>query len=72
MVLTGDAAIAERAIRLRDEGKVEESRALLRTIPLDPGVALGIKELDGLDALLSGGWNLTAAEAFFGKEFLEH
>jgi hypothetical protein len=75
MELTGTAAIAHKSMELRKQGKVEEARALLKTIPLSPGVAWSIKRLDGitgLQELRDEGYNLTAVEAQFGKDWFTH
>jgi hypothetical protein len=72
MELTGEAAIAHRALELRNQGKVDESRALLRTIPLSPAIAESIKHLEGaagVKRLLTGGYNLSEVEAAFGKDW---
>jgi hypothetical protein len=64
--------IAHEALELRMQGKVEESRAMLKLIPISPGVAYAIKRREGLDALLARGYNLSEVEAKFGKEWLQH
>ncbi|MDR0910348.1 MAG: hypothetical protein LBM77_11355 [Spirochaetaceae bacterium] len=64
--------IAHESMELRMQGKVEEAREMLKLIPISPGVAYAIKRREGLDALLSRGYNLSEVEAKFGKEWLQH
>ena len=64
------AAILVKSFELRDAGKEAEAHALLATIPMPPYLAKVTKEKWGADALVQGGWNLSAAEEQFGQGWL--
>jgi hypothetical protein len=58
------------AYLLKKAGKIEEAKALEKTIPFQPWAAAFIKKYVGLDDLLSLNLNLAEAEKEYGKEFL--
>jgi len=59
-----------KAFALEDEGKKEEADRLLKTIPIPAYLVKILKEQFGIDYLISGGYNLSEAEAEFGQEWL--
>ena len=64
------ADITMKAFALEDEGKKEEADRLLKTIPIPAYLVKILKEQFGIDYLISGGYNLSEAEAEFGQEWL--
>jgi hypothetical protein len=65
------AAIFRRSMALKEAGKLEEAEAVWRTIPLPAYLAKVSKEKWGLgEHLAKSGWNLSEAEAEFGKDWL--
>jgi hypothetical protein len=72
MTLHEELEISRKAFALRDAGKVEEARAMAKTIPMSPWMAKVFKEKKGLDFLLGMGWNMSAVEDAYGKEWLKH
>ena len=64
------AAIMMKSIELLDDGKEAESHALLATIPMPPYLAKVAKEKIGADFLIKAGYNLSDAEAAFGRDWL--
>jgi hypothetical protein len=62
--------ISLRAYELRDEGKIEEARALEKTIPMPPWAAEVFKKRMGLEYLLGMGWNMEDVVAAYGQEWL--
>ena len=62
--------ILMEVVRLKKEGKEAESEALMRTIPLRPEFAQDIKDVYGADFLIEHGYNISEAEAKFGKDWL--
>jgi hypothetical protein len=65
-----ELAIALRAVELRKQGKVEESMALQKQLPLPPYLAMFGKKYFGAECLIKTGWNLSAAEEEFGPDWL--
>jgi len=65
-----EIAIGLKAIELRKQGKVEESMALQKQLPLPPYLAQIIKDYFGADNLVKSGWNLSAAEAEYGPGWI--
>jgi len=63
-------AVMMQVVALRNAGKVEESRALAKTMPIPPFLAKFAKEHGQTDYLKSSGWNLAEAEAAFGQDWL--
>jgi len=73
MTMEEETAIALKAFELRDQGKREECDRMLRQIPLQPYLAKFIKdhmEYFGEDFFEKYGWNLAAAEAEYGPDWL--
>jgi hypothetical protein len=62
--------IAYQATMLKQAGDEEGYRRLLRTAPMPPYLAKVFKEKVGADFLIDGGYNLSEAEAEFGKDWL--
>lgn len=56
---------------LREEGKFDEARALAKTIPITPSIAMIWKKYVGVESLKESGWNMSEAEARFGKDWLD-
>jgi hypothetical protein len=59
-----------QAIDLKHAGKIEEAKALDRSVPFAPWAAEFIKKYVGLDALLAADLNLAEVEEKYGKEWL--
>jgi hypothetical protein len=70
MTLDEKLAISCKAAELRKAGDEEGASRLLRTAPMPPYLAKVAKEKIGADFLINGGWNLSEAEAEFGKDWL--
>ncbi|GHU75228.1 hypothetical protein FACS189461_1070 [Spirochaetia bacterium] len=70
MTLHEELVILNRAIELRKQGKEEEAMCLTKTIPLEPWLAKHLKDCVGVDYLRQSGWNLSAAEAEYGQDWL--
>ena len=64
------AAIMMKVFDLQEQGKEAEAHALQATIPLPPFLAKIAKEKSGVDFLIKAGYNLSEAEAAFGKDWL--
>jgi len=71
MSVSEKLAISNKAIALKKAGNLDAHDRLMKTIPLPPYIAKVTKEKEGLDALLSSGWNLSEVEAEFGAEWLK-
>ena len=63
----GDTAY--RAALLSKSGDEEGATRLLISIPMPPYLAKIFKEKVGIDFLVNGGWNLSEAEAEFGRDW---
>jgi len=63
-------AIAIRSAELREAGDEEGASRLIRTAPMPPYLAKIYKEKVGVEELIKSGWNLSEAEAEFGKDWL--
>jgi hypothetical protein len=72
MTLDEEFEISRKSWELDEAGKVEEARALYKTIPMAPWMAKVFKDRMGLDFLLGMGWNMSAVEATYGKDWLKH
>jgi hypothetical protein len=70
MTLDEKLAISNKAFDLLDAGDKEGFSRLIRTAPMPPYLAKIFKEKVGADFLINGGWNLSEAEAEFGKDWL--
>jgi hypothetical protein len=70
-----ESQIAHKANELFRQGKDDEAREMLKMIPIAPGVAWGIKRLDGvagLQELIAEGYDMSEVEARFGKDWLSY
>ena len=63
-------AISYKACMLSKAGDEEGFMRLTKTIPMPPWLAKIMKEKVGADYLLNSGWNLSEAEAEFGRDWL--
>jgi len=70
MTLDEKLAISNKALDLLDAGDREGYIRLMKTSPMPPYIAKVIKEKVGLDYLINSGWNLSEAEAEFGRDWL--
>lgn len=70
MTLDEKLAISSKAAILRKNGDREGANRLLKTAPMPPFLAKIMKEKMGPDFLITGGWNLSEAEAEFGPGWL--
>jgi hypothetical protein len=70
MTLDEKLAISNRAVDLYDAGDEEGFSRLIRTAPMPPYLAKVAKKTMGANFLIEGGWNLSEAEAEFGKDWL--
>ncbi len=62
---------SNKAFELKEAGDNEGYSRLIRSIPMPPYLAKVMKEKLGKDFILSGGWNLSEAEAEFGTGWLD-
>jgi len=70
MTLDEKLAIGCKAAELWDAGDEEGYIRLMKTAPIPPYIAKVIKEKVGADFLINEGWNLSEAEAEFGRDWL--
>jgi hypothetical protein len=70
MTLDEKLAISNKAFRLMDAGDEEGGIRLMKTAPLPPYLAKIYKEKIGVKQLIESGWNLSEAEAEFGRDWL--
>ena len=70
MTLDEKLAISVRACTLWNAGDKEGFSRVIRTAPMPPYLAKIYKEKIGVKELLESGWNLSEAEAEFGKDWL--
>jgi hypothetical protein len=71
MTLDEECALMERVLALESAGKKAEADVLLRhQYPMPPYLAKFAKSHLGADFLVKGGFNLSEAEAEFGKDWL--
>jgi hypothetical protein len=70
MTLDEKLKIACKSAELRKAGDEEGVSRLLRTAPLTAYLAKIYKEKVGVKELIESGWNLSEAEAEFGKDWL--
>ena len=52
------------------DGRYEDAAAIVKKMPLPAPVAKAAKETFGADVLLTGGYDLSEAEAEYGKNWL--
>jgi hypothetical protein len=62
--------ISDKAKEARRRGDLEECYRLLRQIPLEPWLAKAAKEVLGKEFMLEYGFDLSKAEAAYGKDWL--
>jgi hypothetical protein len=65
-----EAEIIEKSLEADARGDREESCRLLKQLPLEPWLAKAGKEVCGKDFLLENGFDLSKAEAAYGKDWL--
>jgi hypothetical protein len=70
MTLAEKLDISNKALDLLDAGDREGYTRLIRTAPMPPYLAKIYKEKVGVEQLIKGGWNLSEAEAEFGRDWL--
>jgi len=70
MTFEEEIAISLKSLELEKQGKLEESIALQKSLPLAPYLAKIGKDYFGAECLIKTGWNLSAAEAEFGPGWL--
>jgi hypothetical protein len=70
MSLHDKLALGVKAIELKKQGKLEEAMRIEKSIPLPPYLAKWAKKRIGADFLINQGWNLSEAEAEYGKDWL--
>lgn len=56
--------------KLDAEGRKEEAIKVGKSIPLAPHLAMALKEVCGADYVITEGFNLSEAEAKYGKGWL--
>jgi hypothetical protein len=71
MTLHDELQLRRKAGELQDAGKEEEAMRLSMSIPLSPWMAEWYKKYIGVEYLRNSGWNLSAAEAEFGIDWLD-
>ncbi len=59
------------ARKLEAEGKKDEAHEIAMKIPLAPHLAMALKEVCGADYVRNEGFNLSEAEAEYGKDWLD-
>jgi hypothetical protein len=70
MTLDEKLTVSNKALDLLDAGDREGYTRLIRTVPMPPYLAKIYKEKVGAEYLITGGWNLSEAEAEFGPDWL--
>jgi hypothetical protein len=70
MTLKEELHLGMRSIELEKQGKLEEATRVRRSIPMEPWLAAWYKKRVGAEELIKGGWNLSEAEATFGRDWL--
>ena len=70
MSLDEKLAISNKACSLLQAGDREGYSRLTRSMPLPPYLAKVFKEKVGADFLINNGFNLSEAEAEFGRDWL--
>ena len=72
MTLDEKLDISRRAFELLDAGDREGYSRLIRTAPMPPYLAKVFKDKVGADFLIDAGYNLSEAEAEFGRDWLNN
>lgn len=62
--------IIGRSLVAAEEGKDEESQKIIQQIPLAPHIAKAAKDVMGVEYLINSGFDLSRAEAKYGKNWL--
>jgi len=70
MTLDEKLAISCKAAELWKAGDTEGYDRVMKTAPMPPYIAKVMKEKVGADFLINGGFNLSEAEAEFGRDWL--
>jgi len=70
MTLDEKLAISNKALALWKAGDEQGYDRLMRSVPMPPYLAKIYKEKVGVEHLINGGWNLSEAEAEFGKDWI--
>jgi len=70
MTLDEKLDIGVKAIELKKAGDREGYTRLIRKIPIPSYIAKVMKDKMGADFLINGGWDLSEAEAEFGRDWL--
>jgi hypothetical protein len=65
-----EATILVKAHELKKQGRLDEYEKTMKQIPLPPYLAKIAKKYFGAETLVKTGWNLAAAEAEFGSDWL--
>ena len=65
-----ETAILIKALEFDKQGNSEEYKKTMKQIPLPPYLAKYAKKYFGAETLVKTGWNLSAAEAEFGSDWL--
>jgi hypothetical protein len=71
MTLHDELQLRVKCVELKKAGKQEEAMKLSKSIPLLPWMAEWYKKYIGVEYLRNSGWNLSAAEAEFGTDWLD-
>jgi hypothetical protein len=69
------AKIVRASLEVKRAGNPIEAKRLLRTVPVSPGFAKGIKDTGGKKLVLlmaADGFDFSEAEAVYGKDWLNH
>jgi hypothetical protein len=70
MTLDEKLTTSNKALDLLDAGDKDGYDRLMKTIPMPPYLAKVYKEKVGAEQLIKSGWNLSEAEAEFGRDWL--
>jgi hypothetical protein len=71
MTFHEEMQILVKCAELKKEGKREDAMKLAKTVPMPPWLAEWNKKYIGAEYLRNSGWNLSAAEAEFGTNWLD-
>jgi hypothetical protein len=63
-------AVSLKALELEKQGKTEEFERTMKSMPMPPYLAKFAKDYLGSDFLITGGWNLSEANAEYGPGWL--
>lgn len=63
---------AKEYFKMIDDGRRDEASEFIKSkVPLSPHIAKSMVDVGGKDILLRSGWDLSAAEAAYGKNWLD-